>query len=796
MASRTDTNTKLRDTRNRISRYMNSSRQDTGDTLAKIQELIQSRERMRYPDLSQYTHQATMYARSTWVYVAVQRIARAAALIDLTVQHLSGEDTQDIANHPFELLLKRPNNYCSQFEFIEQTVGNLLINGNSYWFMHGGAENTPPQELYTLRPDRVRIVAGKSADQFVGGYIYTVDGVEVPIEPWEVCHYKRFHPLSDFYGLSPLEALAVDVQTDLKMKEWNRKFYGEDQAVPAGIVNIKAPVTLDEFEKIKSEWMRLYGGTQRRTAFLRAAELAYQDIGANHRDMDFISGMEFSKDQILLAYGIPPGMLDKNATEANATAGLELFITGTVWPIMIELCSKMTSYILPRYGDNLVCEPEDIRSKDTSLEAFEVNNYGPYLTFNEGRARFLEMEPIDEEWANVPVGVIPMLMRATGGTAALTPEQAQGATYGGPGYAALPQPTTPQLGAGQPQPFATAYSAPPTKAMLPPPVVLSPLAKREIEQYVAYASKRMGDRRAELARFEFRHTPRPVAYAIRCVVEASTSDPACLQWLGAYKILEAGERVGMDGTLDPFATERTKTARGLARALTIYLSFVRDGTAQSIAASLPFDTLATRLPSYVLQEAAKALDEAANKTLDVLAMQTGIEAAYRVLDDDPIKTWQDYDLAGFAVDSTAIEPLLTGLPDKADRLSAVLASPLYAASRAEQFAEATAAYLYDVGTWQGTKAIADALAVPMLVSLDRVAQSASRNLFITPSIVQDTDGNVTACSVVWHTVGKAVDEPYHKVRGMPLHGKEALAVRPFGKEEIARYFDEYAHLTS
>jgi HK97 family phage portal protein len=178
------------------------------------------------------------------VYGAVSRIARSCAQVNFDVYQVRGEQKLAVDNHPAEQLLRHPSSWASQFNLVETTIANLQLTGNAYWFLNGPA-GEQPNEVMNLRPDRMRVVATADSKIMVSGYVYTVEGVEVPLEAAEVIHFRRYHPSNLFYGLSPLEAAAVSVQADEGMARWQRGFFGRDVGIPAGAVVIKTPVDDD-----------------------------------------------------------------------------------------------------------------------------------------------------------------------------------------------------------------------------------------------------------------------------------------------------------------------------------------------------------------------------------------------------------------------------------------------------------------------------------------------------------------------------------------------------------------------
>ena len=100
---------------------------------------------------------------------------------------------------------------------MEAICSHLLLAGNAYVEAVGIDGDIQPnvRELYALRPDRMKVVPGP--DGWPQGYEYTVAGSTVRFEQDAalppILQLTLFNPLDDYYGLSPLEAAAVAVDT-------------------------------------------------------------------------------------------------------------------------------------------------------------------------------------------------------------------------------------------------------------------------------------------------------------------------------------------------------------------------------------------------------------------------------------------------------------------------------------------------------------------------------------------------------------------------------------------------------
>lgn len=383
---------------NWFERFFNRKKQDNLRQQVPHLAAVARHNAFTWPALTTYERQAAVYESSAWVYVAVNRIAEAAALVPLSITRREGERSIPLIAHPIERLLSAPNPFLSGFDLIEQTVGALELTGNAYWFLAGDARGLPAQ-IWPLRPDRVAVVPDEQ--DHVRGYVYTIDGREIPLEAVEVIHFKRWHPRDDYYGLSALQAARLAVQSDAAMAQWNRDSFGTDKAVPAGIVNITEYVSDADYERIKREWRDSYGGPERRTAFLRGGAVEWQNIGLSQQDTDFLAGRQFNREEIFQVYGIPAGMFSENATEANATVGERLFIERTLWPKLVRLAGKITAELLPFWGVDLHAGFEDIRPTDVATRLAEIRTAYPVLSINEIRAQYYDLDAVD--WGESPI---------------------------------------------------------------------------------------------------------------------------------------------------------------------------------------------------------------------------------------------------------------------------------------------------------------------------------------------------------------------------------------------------------
>lgn len=357
-------------------------------------------EQYSIPDRTMPEAQMELYKRLSWVHSAVSSVARQGATTGFAVSKMVGEKTNAIENHPFELLLRRPNPLVSRFELLEATISDHGLTGNAFWWLNRANEKAAPDEIWTIPPHRVRPVP--DGRMFLKGYLYTTDaGEEIPLERWEVVHFKRYNPLSPFVGLSPIEALATVATGDLAQQRWNTNYFDKNNAKTEGAMAFSDFIDDATWAKIKADIKARHGGTNREMMMLRNAGkggVQWIPMSMSQKDMEFLQGRTFNKEEIFGIYA--PGLaslLAVNATEANSKAGKATFREMAVWPQLVALSEKITNDLLPIYGDNLVGEFDDIRLSDRGMELAEQNAASQVLTIDELRQQYHELGPLADD---------------------------------------------------------------------------------------------------------------------------------------------------------------------------------------------------------------------------------------------------------------------------------------------------------------------------------------------------------------------------------------------------------------
>lgn len=356
------------------------------------------------------------YGKSLYVTACISKIAEKVASIDYELYKVlnSKGDTKEIEDSPILNLLYKPNPFQTKTEFVETTVINLKCTGDAYWWKvrnKGGRVI----ELWNLRPDLMEIIPDES--NFIKQYKFKkLDGSEYFIEPTEIIHFKYPNPLSQFYGLSPIQSASGRIQTEEFASAYQKNFFLNSARPDAVVKNKNETLTPDQKEDLREGWSKRHQGLKNTSKLaILSGDLEYQQISLSQREMDFIESMKFTRDDILVAFKVPKPIVAivDDVNRANSETAMYIFLSETIKPEIARIVEKINEeLIIPDFGAEFYLEFEDPTpaNRELELKEYESGLMNNYLLINEVRQRE-GLEPISGGWSLY----LPFTVQAMGG---------------------------------------------------------------------------------------------------------------------------------------------------------------------------------------------------------------------------------------------------------------------------------------------------------------------------------------------------------------------------------------------
>lgn len=304
------------------------------------------------------------YVRNAVAFRCIKMISRSAAAIPWLLDDGRGNE---IEQHALLKLLSRPGANIGGATLFEAFYAYLLIAGNSY-LEAVGPDGKPPRELWALRPDRMKVVAGRFG--LPQGFEYEVNGQTVR---WEadpltgagpILHMKEFHPRSDWYGLSPVEPASYSIDRHNAAVAHNTALI-QNGSSPSGALIFKpismpgGGVTRAPQEVIDAADARLnerhVGAVNAGRPLILGGDVDWKQMGLSPKDMDFNeSKMDAARD-ICLAFGVPHILIVPGQSTYNnlREAKLELY-EETILPLVDKGLDALNAWLVPKFGGGLV----------------------------------------------------------------------------------------------------------------------------------------------------------------------------------------------------------------------------------------------------------------------------------------------------------------------------------------------------------------------------------------------------------------------------------------------------------
>ena len=345
---------------------------------------------MQLPPNWSYQSYLKAYGEIGWLYAAVNVIAEAVARTGWHLYEIDKDgNREEIFRHDLIDLLNRMNPFQTRYQFFYLGTMYKLLVGEEFWQLNFDGRRQPA-EIWLAPPAYMSVIP--SSDKYIDHYEYLRTGMAAPVKFTieEIIHIKTPNPYNEYRGLSPAQALTVDLDSERYAARYQQKLFF-NEAVPGFMLKYPAEnlPPKETRTELMQEWDERFKGFRNRgrTAFLWGAEPA--TITMTNRDMDFERLRKFNRDAILGAYHIPRSVIGitEDVNRANAEAGHYIFAMYTVQPELAAIREALNKELCPLFGDNLYLDFENPVPEDTIQEANNVVNLfkAGIITRNEAR---------------------------------------------------------------------------------------------------------------------------------------------------------------------------------------------------------------------------------------------------------------------------------------------------------------------------------------------------------------------------------------------------------------------------
>ncbi len=363
-------------------------------------------------------------SKSAWVNAAVSCIADNFTRPRWWFERAVGRRRQEEVEIPdLQRLLRNPTPYHTGADLFAATQMHLDLCGKAFWYLSemtalsmmetakdeagrtivkldefgkprlkrpdrpiaGGR----PGEIWLLQPDRVQVVSGEKGVLYDHFVYEPAPGKRYTIPADAIVYFRRVDPSSMIEGLGVIEALRLTLETDFRAAEWNRTFF-LNGARPDMIVGTDQEMSDEQLRRFAEGWKQKFGGQRNahRVAFLSGGlkPLPYSN---SHKDMDFLAQRNFTREEILALFRVPPAKVGilTHANYANVDAQERFFWTDCMEPRLRRFAATVTQGLVSRYDPDAELVFEDMTPADLNLQSQIAQRFISAGVWNPNQAR-------------------------------------------------------------------------------------------------------------------------------------------------------------------------------------------------------------------------------------------------------------------------------------------------------------------------------------------------------------------------------------------------------------------------
>jgi len=333
-----------------------------------------------YPDWSSDRY-IKGYTDNGDVFTVINKITEPASRIPILQFDKNGNE---VPNGRMISLLRNPNPYMTQSEYIEAVMTFFLLTGNgmaAYETVEHGMNAGLPIRIDPLPPQWMRMQIGDYYDPIAGwSFLFSGNVIDYSID--QVMHWKEFNPDYDRNGTGHLMGMS-------RLKPIFKSIIGSDSAYDAlvasfqhlgafGILTILGPegstqeVGKPVLSKIKQQIQEDYSGAKNFGKIVATSkDHKWTNFGLTNRELMIIQALGSFGGKVYDAYNVPDILMSgsQSKTYMNFKEGKQALWSDAIMPNLDACLEKHTKWL------SLACREEGhyLQADYSGIEVLQKN---------------------------------------------------------------------------------------------------------------------------------------------------------------------------------------------------------------------------------------------------------------------------------------------------------------------------------------------------------------------------------------------------------------------------------------
>jgi len=267
----------------------------------------------------------------TPVYACMTRIATDIGKMPMQLVEQTIDEIWVKVNRysPLGAVVRKPNDYQSQSQFLQQWIISKLLAGNAYILKQRDNRGVVVK-LFPLDPTRVRPLITPDGSIY---YNLGMDPLSELIEATtvapasEIIHDRMpglFHPL---IGTSPIFACSLPAAQGHAMQRASAAFF-KNMAQPSGVLSAPGAISDETADRLKKDWSEKFQGKNVGRVAVLGDGLKFDPITITAQAAQATEQLKLSAEQVCTAFNVPAFMV--GVAPVPAIPGIEA-LTQLYW---------------------------------------------------------------------------------------------------------------------------------------------------------------------------------------------------------------------------------------------------------------------------------------------------------------------------------------------------------------------------------------------------------------------------------------------------------------------------------
>jgi len=345
---------------------------------------------------------ADLWRTQPHLRTVVDFLARNIAQLGVhTYQRVSDTDRKRLTDDPMARLLARPNSHMTTYELMYQTVADLALWDEAFWWC---APDTESPVGWSIQPISPAFAASRRPAS-----MFTIDAVQfinpqTGARPWlsvqdGLVWFHRWNPGASLNTSSPVDALRDILAEQMDARQFRTQMwrrggrFGGYLSRPVG-----AKWDKDTRTKFIRQWQAKFSGDGTDAGGTPILEdgMTWQQSRFSAREEEWAEGTKLSLAQVASVYQVNPtmvGLLD-NANFSNVQAFRQMLYSDTLGAPIAEIEGRINTFIVPKVSKasgvyvelNIAGKLKGSFEEQAQIISTSVGR--PWMTADEARARF------------------------------------------------------------------------------------------------------------------------------------------------------------------------------------------------------------------------------------------------------------------------------------------------------------------------------------------------------------------------------------------------------------------------